>query len=391
MKAQLRHTVGLSTKFAGTTLPWNIKKTNFKPRLRLERNTQIVATSTSRAVDVNLSRDLLKELSYSEQYDILFSQPEINARVSVPKPSPEAQKNLAHSIKIFLSDVFATAKRSFFGRKWDAVDYQNFLFVTGTTIFSLFAPFTFSWGCLALFFVTYFISGCMGITTAYHRLLSHKSFSTPKWMEYVLAYCGVLAVQGHPIEWVSDHRYHHLHTDTPLDPHSPYEGFWWSHLGWLFDHEVAVGRCGDRSNVSDMLDDPFYSWLEKTYGWHVMGQLLFLYLIGGFPALVWGGAFRIAWLHHSTWFVNSAAHLWGYQTYKTGDLSRNNWWVAALAWGEGWHNNHHAFEYSARHGMAPHEFDITWQFIRFLNWVGLADNIKIPSEIQLAKLAVVNQ
>jgi len=112
----------------------------------------------------------------------------------------------------------------------------------------------------------------------------------------------------------------------------------------------------------------------------VLGQLLFFYLIGGFPALVWGGALRIAWLHHATWFVNSAAHLWGYQTYRTGDLSRNNWWVAIVAWGEGWHNNHHAFEFSARHGLAPHEFDITWQVIRFLNFLGLAKNIKLPTE-----------
>lgn len=116
---------------------------------------------------------------------------------------------------------------------------------------------------VGLFFVSYFITGCLGITLSYHRQLSHRSFSTPKWLEYALAYCGVLAIQGEPMEWVSSHRYHHLHTDTPLDPHSPYEGFWWSHMGWLLDNKVTLCSLSEhirlvlqtlKSSVTSMTD-----------------------------------------------------------------------------------------------------------------------------------------
>lgn len=125
-------------------------------------------------------------------------------------------------------------------------------FIGGMHILALFAPFTFSWTNLALFAGMYFITGCLGITLTYHRLLSHKSFAVPKWLEYILAYCGVLAVQGDPMEWASSHRYHHMHTDTPLDPHSPYEGFFWSHMGWLLDNKATLERVNLRHNVTDM-------------------------------------------------------------------------------------------------------------------------------------------
>lgn len=158
-------------------------------------------------------------------------------------------------------------------------------------------------------------------------------------------------------------------------------------MGWLLDHKTTLERVHDRSNASDMSKDPFYVHLQKFYAWHVVAQLAALYLLGGFPALVWGGALRIVWVYHITWFVNSAAHVWGNQTYNTGDLSRNNWWVGLLAFGEGWHNNHHAFEFSARHGLEWWQFDMTWMVIKALESVGLASNIKLPSEKQKARLA----
>jgi fatty-acid desaturase len=145
---------------------------------------------------------------------------------------------------VLLSDVHAVGKRPLFaGREWNATDKAYAAFLGGMHVLACFAPFTFSWPMVGLFLATYFVSGCLGITLSYHRQLSHRSFATPKWLEYVLAYCGVLAVQGDPLEWASSHRYHHLHTDTPLDPHSPYEGFWWSHMGWLLDNKVRPG-CG---------------------------------------------------------------------------------------------------------------------------------------------------
>ena len=121
------------------------------------------------------------------------------------------------------------------------MDFLYIAFIGAMHLLALAAPFTFSWANLGLFAGMYFITGCLGITLTYHRLLSHKSFAVPKWFEYILAYCGAMAVQGDPMEWASSHRYHHQHTDTPLDPHSPYEGFWWSHAGWLFDNQVGLG------------------------------------------------------------------------------------------------------------------------------------------------------
>ena len=184
-----------------------------------------------------------QQLSYSQQYRQLFQGP-LDTKKSLPKPSKEAQKLEPDGRQVPLSDVYATQKTNLFrNRSWAAVDKQYIGFMLFIHGLCLAAPFTFSWPMVGLFFVSYFITGCLGITLSYHRQLSHRSFSTPKWLEYALAYCGVLAIQGEPMEWVSSHRYHHLHTDTPLDPHSPYEGFWWSHMGWLLDNKVCLLLC----------------------------------------------------------------------------------------------------------------------------------------------------
>lgn len=333
------------------------------------------------------SLEQLKDLSYSEQYDILFSGG-FDAKKVLPKPSKEAQSEVDGAKKVLLSDVYGTAKRKLFlNRSWGKVDVSYTVFMLVIHGLCLFAPATFSWPMVGLFFASYFVTGCLGITLSFHRQLSHRSFSSPKWVEYLLAYCGVLAVQGDPIEWASSHRYHHLHTDTPMDPHSPYEGFWWSHMGWLLDNEATLERVGRRGNTTDLDAQPFYKWIQRTYPWHVVAQFAALYALGGFPAIVWGGALRVAWVYHITWFVNSASHCWGTQTYNTGDLSRNNWWVGLLAFGEGWHNNHHAFEFSARHGFEWWQLDMTWGVICLLEKLGLASNIKLPSERQKARLA----
>merc|ERR1712087_160494 len=193
--------------------------------------------------------------------------------------------------------------------------------------------------------------------------------------------------QGGPLEWVSDHRYHHLHTETPLDPHSSYEGFYWSHIGWMLDAEVYNQRCSDRRNVADLEKQPFYRHLQKQYIWHVVAHFGMVFAVGGLPLLCWR-ALGVALLYHVTWFVNSAAHLWGKQEYATGDQSRNNWWVGFLAFGEGWHNNHHAFEYSARHGLGKGQFDITWILISLLKRVGLISAVKLPIEAAKRRLAL---
>jgi len=330
-------------------------------------------------------------MSYNQQYDKLFSKPldvlELETRKAINKPNRDAQNSEEGATKVFASDVHAVGKRPLWGgRKWSLTDISYAVYLGGMHVLACLAPFTFSWQMVGLFFAMYFISGCLGITLSYHRQLSHRSFTTPKWLEYTLAYCGVLAAQGDPLEWVSGHRYHHLHTDTPLDPHSPYEGFWWSHAGWLLDNDVTLVRVGDRSNATDMESQWFYRWLAQTWPWHVVGQFALLFALGGLPALVWGGALRLCWVYHITWFVNSASHVWGNQTYNTGDLSRNNWWVGIIAFGEGWHNNHHAFEFSARHGLEWWQVDMTWMVVKALQTVGLATNVKLPSEKQKERL-----
>lgn len=348
------------------------------------------AQNRAAAVEAPTEAELLasmKGLSYSDQYDMFFGN-NIDKKKLIPKPSREAQAEQEGAKKVPLSDVYATLKRRLWtNRSWEKTDIAYSAFMLVIHGLCLFAPFTFSWPMVGLFFASYFVTGCLGITLSYHRQLSHRSFQCPKWLEYIFAYCGVLAVQGDPIEWASSHRYHHLHCDTPMDPHSPYEGFWWSHAGWVLDNEATLERVGRRGNTTDLQSQPFYTFLQKTYNLHIVAMFAALYALGGFPAVIWGGALRVAWVWHVTWFVNSASHCWGTQSYNTGDLSRNNWWVGLLAFGEGWHNNHHAFEFSARHGLQWWQFDMTWIVISTLKALGLASNVKLPSEKQKARLA----
>lgn len=328
----------------------------------------------------------IREVSYSEQYDDLFSKP-LAVNKPVFKPSIEAQMTQPNAEKVFLSDVYGVLKRNrFINRSWGPQDltYAGFFLIIHAACFL--APATFSWPMVGLAFVTYFVTGCMGITFSFHRQLSHRAFVTPKWLEYFMAYCASLAIQGDPLTWVSDHRYHHLHTDTPLDPHSPYEGFWWSHMGWMFDEEAHDQRVPSKNNASDMQKQPFYKHMERFYFFHVLLKFALMYAIAGVPGMVWGGAVATVFLWHVTFCVNSASHVWGKMPFRTGDLSRNNWWVGILAFGEGWHNNHHAFEFSARHGLLKNQFDITWYMIRGLQKIGLAKNVKLPSQAQIDRL-----
>jgi len=288
--------------------------------------------------------------------------------------------------RVLLSDIIASPKKDSWFRRWTGMDITYGMFIGAMHLGCLAAPFCFSMSAFYCFLATYFVTGCLGITLSYHRQLSHKSFTTPKWLEYSLAYCGALAVQGDPIEWASSHRYHHQHCDTPKDPHTPYEGFWWSHMGWLLDNEATIERVGDRSNAKEMAEQPFYRFLEKTYMWHIAASAGLLFALGGLPWLVWGFCVRTVWVYHVTWAVNSVAHVWGSQDYNTGDLSRNNWPVAIFAFGEGWHNNHHAFEFSARHGLKWWQLDITWMVIAAFKSVGLATKVKLPKQAQMDRM-----
>ena len=253
-----------------------------------------------------------------------------------------------------------------------------------------FVPALFTWTGLIIFFVMIWISGGVGIALCYHRLLTHRSFRTYKWFEYLVTLCGCLAWQGGPITWVGVHRLHHRHADSEHDPHSPSHGFTWSHILWVL-HKQIDGIRGEEA-AKDLLRDRVMRWIDRLHwlpqllmaialfatGWAIGGATL------GLSWVVWGVALRTVVLFHGTWFVNSAAHTWGYQNYPgTGEHSTNLWWVALWSFGEGWHNNHHAHPRSARHGLRWFEIDITWMMIRVLEKLGLAWDIHKPATAEM--------
>jgi stearoyl-CoA desaturase (delta-9 desaturase) len=195
----------------------------------------------------------------------------------------------------------------------------------------------------------------------------------------MFVFCGSLACQGGVIEWVGLHRHHHVHSDEEVDHHNSGKGFWWSHMGWMM-HEVPAKSEVERL-TKDISGDPVYQFLDNYFLLVQFALAGVLYLLGGLPFVVWGIFVRLVLVYHCTWFVNSATHKFGYRTYESGDRSTNCWWVALLTYGEGWHNNHHAFQYSARHGLKWWEVDMTWMTIRLLQILGLASKVKLaPKE-----------
>ena len=252
-----------------------------------------------------------------------------------------------------------------------------------------FIPGTFHWSALIVLVVLYYSTGAWGICLGYHRVLTHRSLKLAKPLEYAAALLGVLALQGDPIDWVSTHRAHHAHTDKEGDPHDIHRGLLWSHMEWLYKPNDAMLSVEEQQRLApDLANDPFYRFLEKSNLWWTIGLGVVLLAVGGWSWLVWGVFVRIVITYHITWLVNSAAHYSGYQSFRTGDRSTNNWWVALLAWGEGWHNNHHAFPFSARHGLRWFEFDATWWTIKVLAWLKLARDIKLPTPQMLQRLRV---
>lgn len=260
-------------------------------------------------------------------------------------------------------------------------------------------PQLFSWAGVAACLVGIYVFGVLGINLGFHRLLTHRSFSCPLWLEHLLALLGTCALQFSPAQWVAVHRRHHHYSDDTLDPHSPIRGFLWSHFGWLLSRgaDMRASVMIDRY-ARDLLRDPLYVALDRKKGWMKLGFAVWLALFAvGFAAallqhadlehafwsgaslFVWGGAFRTVFVWHTTWAVNSVSHIWGYRNYDTNDDSRNNALVAFLAAGEGWHNNHHADPNSARHGHRWWEFDLTWWTLLALVAVGLATDVKVPA------------
>lgn len=245
---------------------------------------------------------------------------------------------------------------------------------------ALLAPWYFSWSALGTMILLHWFLGSIGICLGYHRLLSHRSFQVPKWLEYAIALIGATALQGGPIFWVAGHRLHHAHTeDEEKDPYSARRGFWWSHMLWMiYPKSDFFNPNKYRKYAPDLARDPFYMWLDKYFILLQIPLAVGLYFIGGWSFIIWGMCLKSVLLWHSTWFINSVTHMWGYRTFETNDNSRNLWWAAIVTYGEGWHNNHHAYPNVAKAGWRWWEVDVTWWAIQFLRSLGLATKVIMP-------------
>lgn len=254
------------------------------------------------------------------------------------------------------------------------------------------ATLSYSWLYLTLFVVCYLLTG-FGVTIGYHRLLAHKAFSAYRPIEGLFLILGSMAMQGPPIRWAATHRRHHQSADDDGDPHSPHlhgtgmmavlKGLWHAHTGWL----LTPNPSNSFRSVKDLLRNPLVRWVDRHYvlwqiiaisipfavGWVAVGSLT-----GALACVFWGVILRIGLLHHVTWSVNSICHFFGYRSYQSGDESRNNPIIAVLSLGEGWHNNHHAFPTSAKHGLAWFEVDPSYLLIRGMERLGLARNVRRP-------------
>lgn len=263
----------------------------------------------------------------------------------------------------------------------------------------VFLPWLFSWAGVVALLAGWVLFG-LAINIGYHRLLTHRSLKVPRWLEYGLVVIALCSLQDTPVRWVTHHRFHHAHSDHADDAHSPLSGIYWSHMGWLFreNRQIESVAAYDRY-ARDILDDRFYRWLERSmlrsFGIYLAHAALF-FLAGllagwvgngaaeglrlGLSLLVWGVLARTVLVWHATWSVNSLTHRFGYRRYETGDDSRNNWFVALVAGGEGWHNNHHWDQVSARHGHRWWEFDLSWTVIWALERLGLATDVIRPRQ-----------
>ncbi len=250
----------------------------------------------------------------------------------------------------------------------------------------------FSWPALVVALVLHWVSACLGVTVGYHRLLTHGSFVVPRFLKYFFSVCGMLAAEGSPLFWVATHRKHHVRSDKDGDPHSPRDGFWWSHFLW-FEPKMTAEELDAlyKRWAPDLYKDPVHRFFDKFFGLFSIVLGVVLYVVGevffrqGLSFLLWGLCLRTVVCYHSTWFVNSATHVWGYRNYQTDDNSRNLWWVAVLTYGEGWHNNHHAFQRLARHGHRWWEVDPSYWVIWALKKLGIAK--KVQDELPKARPA----
>ncbi len=269
----------------------------------------------------------------------------------------------------------------------ERIFYPALIFMIFYHVMALVALPFYSTKALVVTLVLYLFTGMFGITMGFHRYFTHKGFKTYSWFENFLAICGTLAFQGPMKRWVREHRVHHIYSDKPGDPHSPYykfdgskeknkiKGFIHAHFSWMmFEHPYTKEQIKlYQKLMRDFNNKKFLNILSEAKG-YILAQLIlavFLFLIFDFSVMMWGIFVRQVFVSHLTWFVNSASHVWGYENYKAQDNSKNLWWVALLTYGEGWHNNHHAFGNCVRHGHKWWELDFTFYTVKILEKLGI--------------------
>jgi sn-1 stearoyl-lipid 9-desaturase len=264
--------------------------------------------------------------------------------------------------------------------RWSDLDWPVVIGIGAVHVGALAAPFYFSWSGVVLFILLSWVT--------------HRSFKTAKWFEYLLATIGCAAWQGTPVQWVGTHRLHHKHSDHDDDPHTPNHGFAWAHVFWcLMKNQGAMVNFTAADAARDLCRDRGIRMICKLY---LVPQFVVagLCLLGGWwfarmgfetsamSWFIWGVCVRTTVVYHVTWFINSAAHTWGYRNYDTNDRSTNVWWLGLIGWGEGWHNNHHGDQRAAAHGRRWFELDLTYMMIKGLSWIGLAREI-VPARAEM--------
>ncbi len=241
------------------------------------------------------------------------------------------------------------------------------------------------WNDIAILVGMYFFTA-IGITIGYHRMLTHRSFEANPVVRFIFLALGSMATEGPAMEWASIHIKHHAHPDEDDDPHSPLHGFFHAHMGWFIRGQPAEAETYGKWLAQDRM----VVFISRTFPFWVLLGFVIPYLLGGWTGVLWGSLVRIFLTHHVTWSVNSVCHTFGQRMFETKDCSRNQWTVGLLAFGEGWHNNHHAFPRSAFHGMRWWQFDMSAYVIRLLEKVGLVWNVqRVPEanfEARLIKL-----
>jgi stearoyl-CoA desaturase (delta-9 desaturase) len=266
------------------------------------------------------------------------------------------------------------------------INWDTAVFMALFHLGAIAALFMWNWKALVVTILLWWVSASFGVGMGFHRLLTHRAYKVPKLLEYFITLCATLALESGAINWVVTHRIHHAHTDAPGDPHTPRDGGWWAHMGWIlrgtaqrYEPEVLARYA------PDLVKDRFHVWLNKWYWLPLVVLGAALLAFGGWAYLMWAVFFRVTFNLHATWLVNSATHMWGSRRFATRDDSKNNWWVALLTFGEGWHNNHHAHPTAARHGLAWYEIDLNWWGIRTLQFLRLAKAIKLVSLANLQR------